>query len=144
MTKGQRAKYATLAKHDQNRYAQELQSLTFGAGEKPIEPVRARTPYMFFVREARNYVNKERKDVLKRDIMLEVGRLWNVVKSGQKCGGVNNIEYYKQLAKQDLERFKSEHAQFVNGINQLRHSNLKLEDEEEQEISIASSEKENI
>jgi len=69
-----------LAKQDQQRYELELQNLTLGVQEKPKEPVRARTPYMFFVREARDFVNIHRKDVLKRDIMLEVGKMWNIVK----------------------------------------------------------------
>ena len=72
-----------MAKHDQLRYNQELQQLTLGMEEKPNEPVRARTPYMFFVRDCRDFVKRDKKDILKRDIMHEVGRMWNMVKKGE-------------------------------------------------------------
>jgi len=92
-----------------------------GAREKPKEPVRARTPYMFFVREARDFVNRNRRDIQKRDIMLEVGKLWNIVKNEGKCPGINSLDHFNRLAVKDLERFKREHAAYVNTINNLRH-----------------------
>jgi hypothetical protein len=92
--------------------------------QKPHEPVRARTPYMFFVRDSREYVKKNKKEVQKRDIMLEVGKMWSVVKSGVNCPGVKVLSYYQDLAYKDLDRFKTEHAEYVNIINQLRHRNI--------------------
>ena len=82
MAKQVRAKYVQMAKQDQLRYNQELQQLTLGMDEKPSEPVRARTPYMFFVRDCRDCVKRDKKDILKRDIMSEVGKMWNLVKTG--------------------------------------------------------------
>jgi len=93
-------------------------------GEKPVQPVRARTPYMFFVREAREFV-KTNKNVPKRDIMLEVGKLWNIIKSGQATPGVNALDHYEKLSKDDLERFKSAHTEYVSKINSMRHKNIK-------------------
>ena len=124
LPKAQRQKYMTLAKKDQYRYDQEVQQLTFGLQEKPKEPVRARTPYMFFVRDCRDYVKKNMKFVPKRDIMLEVGKMWNEVKDGRPCKGVEPIAHYQNLAAEDLVRFREEHAKYVSTINSLRHRNV--------------------
>jgi len=45
--------------------------------------------------------------------MKEVGRLWNQISE-------NDLEKYKDMARKDLERFKSEHSCFVEKINLLR------------------------
>ena len=80
---------------------------------------------MFFVRDSREYVKNFKKDVPKRDIMLEVGKLWSLVKAHLPCAGVSSLDFYQELARQDLERFKREHAQYVSLINSLRHQNVK-------------------
>ena len=124
MSKQARQKFVQLAKADLLRYESELQQLTLGFDEKPQEPIRARTPYMFFVREAREYVSRDLKHIQKRDIMLEVGKLWNSIKQGMPTPGVSVMSYYENLAKQDLVRFKQEHAAYVQKINSMRHSNI--------------------
>lgn len=65
---------------------------------------------MFFVRECREYVKKHMKFVPRRDIMLEVGKMWNLVKEGETCKGVQPLAHYQELSSQDLDRFKKEHA----------------------------------
>ena len=86
---------------------------------QPKEPTRARTPYMFFVRDARQKVKLEMPHVPKKDIMLEVGKLWKEINKHP-----NQLRYYQELARKDLERFKFEHANFVNQINLLRRQNI--------------------
>ena len=41
--------------------------------------MRARTPYMFFVRDARLKVKDTMTHVPKKDIMLEVGKMWRQI-----------------------------------------------------------------
>jgi hypothetical protein len=72
---------------------------------------------MFFVRDARLKVKSTMKHVAKKDIMLEVGKLWRQISP-------KDLAYYQQLAKEDLQRFKREHAEFVSRINQMRHNTL--------------------
>ena len=54
MTKIQRNPFVILAKQDRKRYADDLNRLTLKQNNEHTsvmkEPVRARTPYMFFVR----------------------------------------------------------------------------------------------
>lgn len=79
---------------------------------------------MFFVRDSREYVKTHMLQVPKRDIMLEVGKMWNLVKSSIPCQGVQNMDYYREQARLDLDRFKREHAEYVSQINRLRHLNV--------------------
>jgi hypothetical protein len=84
-----------------------------------VEPTRARTPYMFFVRDARLKVKEEMPQVPKKDIMQQVGKLWRELNEKPE-----ELAYYQELARKDLERFKLEHAEFVSKINALRRKNL--------------------
>jgi uncharacterized protein YaaR (DUF327 family) len=71
---------------------------------------------MFFVRDAREQVKANMPEVPKRDIMLEVGKMWHEIKNDKK-----RIAPYQEMALKDLQRFKREHAEFVQSINEKRH-----------------------
>ena len=45
--------------------------------------------------------------------MKEVGRIWQSITK-------NELEYFKEKSRTDLERFKKEHTRFINEINELR------------------------
>jgi hemerythrin len=50
------------------------------------------------------------------DIMKEVGRIWqNITKE--------ELDYFKEKAKKDMERHKREHERFIEEINELRAKN---------------------
>mgnify|MGYP001146850719 CR=1 FL=1 len=76
---------------------------------------------MFFVRDARMKVKTTMLHVPKKDIMLEVGKLWRQISS-------IDLQYYQTMAKEYLLRFKREHGEFVSRINQMRHMNIPLEE----------------
>jgi hypothetical protein len=49
--------------------------------------------------------------------MKEVGRIWqNITKE--------ELDYFKEKSKIDMERYKREHERFINEINELRSLNL--------------------
>lgn len=51
--------------------------------------------------------------------------MWNILKQVGQVPGINSLDHYEKLAREDLERFKMEHASYVNKINELRRSNVK-------------------
>ena len=65
---------------------------------------------MFFVRDARMKVKTTMLHIPKKDIMLEVGKLWRQISPSE-------LQYYQKMAKDDLLRFKREHGEFVSRIN---------------------------
>lgn len=47
------------------------------------------------------------------DIMKEVGRIWqNITKE--------ELDYFKEKSRRDMERYWKEHEKFINEINDLR------------------------
>ena len=61
-------------------------------------------------------------DVPKRFIMHEVGKLWRQIKEDE-------LKIYEKMARDDLDRFKQEHGEFVSKINILRHENIQPREE---------------
>ena len=56
---------------------------------------------------------KDNPDIPSLDIMKEVGRIWQNISKDE-------LDYFKEKSKVDLERFKREHERFINEINELR------------------------
>lgn len=56
------------------------------------------------------------------DIMKEVGRIWQNINK-------EDLEYFKEKSRRDMERYWREHERFINEINDLRakSSNNKLQ-----------------
>lgn len=56
---------------------------------------------------------KEHPNIPALDIMKEVGRIWqNITKE--------ELDYFKQKSKEDMQRYLSEHEKFINEINDMR------------------------
>lgn len=49
--------------------------------------------------------------------MKEVGRIWQNISKEE-------LEYFKEKSKVDMERYKREHERFINEINELRSQNI--------------------
>ena len=60
---------------------------------------------------------KDNPDIPSLDIMKEVGRIWQNISKEE-------LEYFKEKSKLDMERFKREHERFINEINELRAQNI--------------------
>lgn len=50
------------------------------------------------------------------DIMKEVGRIWQNISKEE-------LDYFKEKSKKDMERYKREHEKFIQEINDLRAKN---------------------
>jgi hypothetical protein len=68
---------------------------------------------MLFVRDMRPHVMKTMPNIAPLDIMKEVGRRWSSINP-------TDMQKYRNLAMQDLERYKHQHQEFVGQINQYR------------------------
>jgi len=58
-------------------------------------------------------VVKEHPNIAALDIMKEVGRVWQNIRKEE-------LEYFKDKSKKDMDRYWKEHACFINEINHLR------------------------
>jgi len=58
-------------------------------------------------------VVKDHPNIPALDIMKEVGRIWqNITK--------DELDYFKEKSRKDMERYLKEHEKFINEINDLR------------------------
>jgi hypothetical protein len=62
-------------------------------------------------------VVKDNPDIPSLDIMKEVGRIWQNISKEE-------LDYFKEKSKIDMERYKREHERFINEINELRSQNI--------------------
>lgn len=60
---------------------------------------------------------RDNPDIPSLDIMKEVGRIWQNISKEE-------LDYFKEKSKLDMERFKREHERFINEINELRSLNI--------------------
>lgn len=51
------------------------------------------------------------------DIMKEVGRIWQNIKKDE-------LDYFKEKSRRDMDRYTKEHERFINDINDLRALSL--------------------
>jgi hypothetical protein len=58
-------------------------------------------------------VVRDNPDIPSLDIMKEVGRIWQSITKDE-------LEYFKDKARLDMERYKKEHESFITEINELR------------------------
>ena len=56
---------------------------------------------------------RDNPDIASLDIMKEVGRIWQSITKDE-------LEYFKDKARLDMERYKKEHESFITEINELR------------------------
>jgi hypothetical protein len=56
---------------------------------------------------------RDNPNIASLDIMKEVGRIWQVINKEE-------LDYFKEKAKVDMERYRKEHEQFISEINELR------------------------
>jgi hypothetical protein len=49
--------------------------------------------------------------------MKEVGRIWQIISKDE-------LEYFKDKSRVDMERFRKEHERFITEINDLRTLNF--------------------
>ena len=50
------------------------------------------------------------------DIMKEVGRIWQNIQKEE-------LDYFKEKSRKDMDRYRREHERFINEINELRAKN---------------------
>jgi len=62
-------------------------------------------------------VVRDNPNIAALDIMKEVGRIWQGITKQE-------LDYFKEKSKVDMERYKREHTKFINEINELRAKNL--------------------
>lgn len=60
---------------------------------------------------------RDNPNIASLDIMKEVGRIWQIINK-------EDLEYFKEKAMVDMGRYKTEHEQFINEINELRQKNF--------------------
>ena len=65
------------------------------------------------VLKTRPRVVKEHPNIAALDIMKEVDRVWQNISKEE-------LEYFKDKSKKDMDRYWKEHASFINEINNLR------------------------
>ena len=56
---------------------------------------------------------RDNPNIASLDIMKEVGRIWQAINK-------EDLEYFKEKSRVDMDRYKAEHEQFINEINELR------------------------
>ncbi|TNV84007.1 hypothetical protein FGO68_gene15865 [Halteria grandinella] len=112
LTKEDKLKYKEMAKMDKERYLNELKDLT-KCGKMLDRPKKPLTPYMLFVRDTRPKVVREFPNIPALDIMKEVGKMWQHISKEE-------LDYFKEKSRRDMERYWSEHEVFINEINDLR------------------------
>lgn len=130
LSKCEKMIYKERAKHDRLRFESELNQITTLSNENqvfdnsveadvglkpshPEVPKKPLTPYMFFVRETRRKVVESMPHVRSLDIMKEVGNQWKHITNKE-------LEHFRQMARDDLERYQREHKLFIESINQIR------------------------
>jgi hypothetical protein len=60
---------------------------------------------------------RDNPDIPSLDIMKEVGRIWQSITKEE-------LEYFKDKSRLDMDRYKKEHERFINEINELRQKTL--------------------
>lgn len=63
--------------------------------------------------QTRPKVVRDNPNIASLDIMKEVGRIWQNIKKEE-------LDYFKEKSRIDMERYKREHERFITEINQLR------------------------
>ena len=59
---------------------------------------------------------RDNPNIAALDIMKEVGRIWQVITK-------NELDYFKEKSKVDMDRYRKEHTHFINQINEMRVKN---------------------
>ena len=63
--------------------------------------------------QTRPKVVKDHPNIPALDIMKEVGRIWqNITKE--------EIDFFKKMSQEDMQRYLQEHERFINEINDMR------------------------
>ena len=63
--------------------------------------------------QTRPKVVKDHPNIPALDIMKEVGRIWqNITKE--------ELDFFKKMSQEDMQRYLQEHERFINEINDMR------------------------
>ncbi len=141
-------KYIQLAEKDKERYIQEMENYEYPKEyldqvkehkklqkEKKLEekrlfpnkPKQAKNAFLIFSQRERENIKLESPELKAKEILIEIGSRWQKIKDTEEA------DEYKELAKEDKERYDKEHKLFLlEKANKIAEMN-KIEEVEKDE-----------
>jgi len=107
----------TIESWKSTKVQKRLRSRCVTQQKDPNAPKKARSAYLFYCSDEREAIKKEDSELNSKEITVELGVRWNILKESTKSRDKKRHAKFSHLAEEDRDRYLSEKAEYTPPAN---------------------------